>query len=126
MRKLKVKNILSRSAILAVVLCAIVATPLLSSAHAPMASINVTNNSGKDIVHIYLSPPENDSWGADQLNDTTLGAGQSVTLDNISCTGSETKVILENSDGCFAYATLSCTGNASWTVTSNDRWDCGS
>lgn len=123
--KVNVTGIFNRSALLAIALCAMFASTLVSSAHAPMASINVTNNSGRDIIHVYLAAPESDNWSGDQLNDTTLSAGQSVTLSNISCSGSEIKVIAENSDGCFAYGTVSCTGNVTWTVTSNDRWDCG-
>lgn len=127
MRKLKVnlRSVFNFSAFLVIAFCALVAAPLLSSARNSVSSINVTNNSGRDILHVYLSAPGSDDWGGDQLNDTTLSSGQSVTLHNVTCSGSEVRVIAEDSDGCFVSNTVSCAGNADWTINSSASRDCG-
>lgn len=115
-----------RLVILLVVVCAIVALPLLSSARPSAAGITVTNNSGRVIRYLYLSSVEQDNWGSDQLNNASLNYGQSVTLNNVACSGAEIKVIAEDSDGCFLSSVVSCDGSAQWTITSETPADCGS
>ena len=90
-----------------------------------MSGITVTNNSNRQIIYLYLSPVEQDNWGPDQLNNASLGNGQSVTLSNVSCSGSQIKVIGEDSDGCFVSAIVSC-GDGQWTITNETPADCGS
>lgn len=105
-------------------LCAVaVVMPLLAKAQ-PSTSITVANNSGGVINHIYLSSVEQDNWGADQLNDQSIGTGSSRTL-NVDCDAGQIKVIAENGDGCFLYQVASCGGSATWTITSSDSPDCG-
>jgi hypothetical protein len=99
--------------------------PLLSSAHPNASGITVTNNSNRQIVYLYLSPVGQDSWGPDQLNNASLGNGQSVTLSNVSCSEAEIKVIGEDSDGCFVSAVVSCS-DGQWTITNETAADCGS
>jgi hypothetical protein len=112
-------------AIVAIMLCAIMAEPLLSKARSQTASIQVANNSSWDIIHLYLSPPGRENWGPDQLNDAILGNGQSVTLSNVSCTESNIRIIGEDADGCFVSTTVACTENAAWTITNEASRDCG-
>lgn len=89
-------------------------------------SITVTNNSGRDIHHLYLSPVERDAWGPDQLNDTVLRAGQSVTINDVSCAGYEIKLIAEDREGCFVYTVVSCAqASTGWTITADMPKDCG-
>lgn len=114
-----------RLIILVVAVCALVAMPLLSSAHPNASGITVTNNSNRQIVYLYLSPVGQDSWGPDQLNNASLGNGQSVTLSNVSCSEAEIKVIGEDSDGCFVSAVVSCS-DGQWTITNETAADCGS
>jgi hypothetical protein len=121
----KKRNIATRLAIATVVLCGIVAAPLFSMASTQENSINVTNNSGRTITHVYLASPEREDWSADQLNDSLLASGQSFTISNLSCSGSDTRVIAEDSDGCFVSAVVSCDQNAGWTITSDAVPDCG-
>lgn len=114
-----------RLIVLTITVCALVAMPLLSSAHPSASGITVTNNSNREIIHIYLSPVEQENWGPDQLNNASLINGQSVTLSNASCSGAEIKVIGEDRDGCFLSAVVSCSG-AQWTITNETPADCGS
>lgn len=113
-----------RLIILTVFVCALVAMPLLSSAHPTASGITVTNNSSREIIHVYLSPVEQENWGPDQLNNASLVSGQSVTLSNVSCSGAEIKVIGEDRDGCFLSAVVSC-GDGQWTITNETPTDCG-
>lgn len=120
------RDVSYRLVILTIIMGALVVVPLLSSARpAATSSITVTNNSGRVIRFLYLSPVDQDNWGPDQLNNASLSNGQSVTLNNVSCSGAEIKVIGEDSDGCFLSSVVSCSGNAHWTITTDTPADCG-
>jgi len=98
--------------------------PLLTRAQTG-ASITVVNNSNLEIRHVYLSPTDQDNWGADQLNGQTIATGQSATISSADCSGGQIKVISEDINGCFLYQVVSCSGNVTWTITNNDAPDCG-
>lgn len=106
-------------------LCAFVALPLLAGARARTASINVVNNSGREIINIYLSPADSDNWGSDQLNDASITPGQSFTISNVSCAQPQIKVVAEDKNGCFLSAVVSCSDTATWTITNDTAADCG-
>jgi len=100
--------------------------PLLSKAHAPSTAITIVNNSSHEIRHVYLSPPDQNNWGSDQLMNSVISAnGGSATISNVSCGGSSIKVIAEDQDGCFIYQVVTCAENATWTIASNATRDCG-
>ena len=85
--------------------------PLLSNAHAPTTAITIVNNSGREIRHVYLSPPDQNNWGPDQLVNSVISAnGGSFTINNVSCSGSTIKVIAEDQEGCFIYQVVSLLG----------------
>ncbi|HEV7377591.1 MAG TPA: hypothetical protein VGN95_22940 [Pyrinomonadaceae bacterium] len=73
-----------------------------------------------------MAPVGVDGWGADQLNGTVVGNGESFTLNNISCGGDGVKVITEDQNGCFNYNTVSCATTTTWTITDDSAPDCGS
>ena len=100
--------------------------PILSRAHAPATSITIVNNSNREIRHVYLSALDQDNWGSDQLVNSVISPnGGSFTLSDVSCAGSGTKVIAEDQDGCFLYQVVTCSQNASWTITNDTTRDCG-
>ena len=100
--------------------------PLLSKAHAPATSITIVNNSSREIRHVFLSPPDQNNWGPDQLVNSVISAdGGSFTIGDVSCGGPTIKVIAEDQDGCFTYQVVSCSENATWTITNNTTRDCG-
>jgi hypothetical protein len=116
---------------LAVILTALlliaVAIPLLSCAQTqPATTITITNSSNWEIKHVYLSPPDSDNWGPDQLGGSAINPGQTFTLNNAECNGSTVKVISEDQNGCFLYNVVACADNASWTITNDAAPDCGS
>ena len=113
-------------AVLGVFVGMMVCGPLLSKAYAPSTAITIVNNSSHEIRHVYLSPPDQNNWGSDQLVNSVIPAnGGSFTISNVSCGGSSIKVIAEDQDGCFVYQVVTCSENATWTIASNAARDCG-
>src|SRR5215216_4207299 len=105
---------------LAICVGIMVCAPLLSMAHVPAtSSITIVNNSGREIRHVYLSPPDQNNWGSDQLVNSVIAPnGGSFTISNVSCGGSSIKVIAEDQDGCFLYQVVTCSESVSWTIAS--------
>ena len=96
-----------------------------SRAHAPATAITIVNNSSHEIRHVYLSPPDQNNWGSDQLGSSVIAAnGGSVTI-NASCDGASIKVIAEDNEGCFIYKVVTCSESVTWTITSDAARDCG-
>ena len=111
--------------IICVALFALAALPLLSSARTPTTSVNIVNNSNREIRNVYLSHVNADDWGANQLsNGATIAPGQSVNL-TVACDQQQVKVIGEDSDGCFVSAVVNCGDSATWTITNDTARDCG-
>lgn len=119
------RKFVSYIAIVAVVSCAIMFVPILLRAHSVANAIRVTNNSSRNIRHIYLAAPERDNWSADQLTNTILRSGQSITLSNVTCYSSGVRVIAEDLDGCFVSKVVACTATAAWSITNAAVPDCG-
>ena len=113
-----------RFLMLVAVFGALAALTPLSTATAPSLTITVVNNSGWEIRHLYLSPADNDNWGADQLNESSISSGASRTL-NVSWDQSTVKLVAEDQDGCFMNTTVEATGNPVWTIASNATRNCG-
>ena len=100
--------------------------PLLSSAHAPATAITVVNNSSREIRHLYLSAPDQNNWGSDQLVNSVISPdGGSFTISNVSCGGASIKVIAEDHEGCFIYKVVTCSETVTWTITNEATRDCG-
>ena len=112
---------LSRVFVLTAILVGLAAAPL-STATAPL-TINVVNDSERQIRHVYLSPANNDNWGPDQLSEP-ISAGTSRTL-NVSWEQSTIKLVAEDQDGCFMYQTVETAGSLTWTINNNTARDCG-
>jgi hypothetical protein len=108
-----------------VTLCVLAALPLLSSARVRSNSINVVNGSGRQIIHIYLSPVDTDNWGAEQLNGSVIAPGQSFNVEDVTCSQAQVKVVAEDGEGCFLSAPINCGGAATWTINNDTAADCG-
>lgn len=113
-------------AVLGIFVGMMVCGPLLSRAYVPSTAITIVNNSSREIRHVYLSAPDQNNWGADQLGSSAIAPnGGSVTISNVSCGGSSIKVITEDQDGCFIYKVVTCSDSVTWTITNSDSRDCG-
>ena len=109
---------------LVAVLGALSTPPPMSGASSPPLTITVVNNSGWEIRSLYLSPANTDNWGLDQLNDSSISAGATRTL-NVSWDESTVKLVAEDVDGCFMYATVETAGSPVWTIGSDATRNCG-
>jgi len=117
------KKTLSRLIILCVGLFALTA---FSAARTMTTSVNIVNNSDRAIRNVYLSHVNADDWGNNQLSEgTTIAAGQSYNLGNVTCDQQQVKVIAEDQDGCFISIVVSCGNSATWTITNDTARDCG-
>ena len=122
----KSRPVFTSLVLLGVFVGVMVCGPLLSKAYVPTTAITITNNSDREIRHVFLSAPDSNNWGSDQLGNSVISAnGGSVTLSNVSCSGASIKVIAEDHDGCFSYQVVSCSENANWTITGETTRDCG-
>jgi hypothetical protein len=121
-------NPLSSSLVLLGVFVGImVCAPLLSAAHVSSTAITIVNNSGHEIRHVYLSPPDTNNWSSDQLLNSVIAPnGGSFTINNVNCGGSGVKVIAEDDEGCFLYQVVQCSEAVTWTISANAARDCGS
>jgi hypothetical protein len=118
--------LLTSLSVLGIFVGMMVCGPLLSRAYAPSTAITIVNNSSREIRHVYLSPPDQNNWGSDQLVNSVISPnGGSFTIGNVSCGGSSIKVIAEDQDGCFIYQVVTCSENVTWTIASNAVRDCG-
>jgi hypothetical protein len=111
--------------IICVALLAVVAVPLLSSARTPTTSVNIVNNSSKEIRNVYLSHVNSDDWSGNQLGEATISSGQSFALTSVACDEQQVKVIGEDQDGCFVSTVVNCGDSATWTITNDTARDCG-
>jgi hypothetical protein len=115
--------------VLGIFVCLMLCVPVRSranGANATSTAITIVNNSSREIRHVYLSAPDQNNWGPDQLVNSVIPAGGgSFTISNVSCNGSTIKVIAEDQDGCFLYQIVTCSENATWTITTSSARDCG-
>ncbi|HZT59275.1 MAG TPA: hypothetical protein VFA21_11675 [Pyrinomonadaceae bacterium] len=114
-----------RLAVFVAALCVFATLPLLSSARARASSVNVANNSGREIIHIYLAHADQDDWGANQLGSSTIPPGQSFTISNVSWDQPQVKVVAEDKNGCFLSGVVALDDSATWTITNDTAADCG-
>ena len=96
----------------------------VSRASAPAVTITVVNNSSWEIRHLYLSPANNDNWGDDQLNQSSIGPGATRSL-TVSWDQASVKLVGEDQDGCFLTKTVEASGTQVWTISGSDARNCG-
>lgn len=110
---------------LCAIFCALAAMPILSSARVRSASISIANNSGRSVIHIYLSHTDQDDWGPNQIGDSSIASGDSYTISDVSWDASQIKVVAEDGNGCFFYGVVSGSGSSTWTISADAQADCG-
>ena len=91
---------------------------------APKASVKVINQSKWEIHHLFLSSSDNEEWGPDQLEDSILAKGQSLTLTGIPCDTYDIKVVDEDGDECVIEAVKLCGDKSYWKITDKDLLAC--
>ena len=111
--------------IICAALIAFASLPLLTRARATSTSVNIINNSSREIRNVYSSHVDRDDWSNNLLGNGSIAAGQSANVTNINCDSQQVKIIAEDSDGCFASTVITCDQNSSWTITNDTARDCG-
>ena len=97
----------------------------VTAAHAgSKANVTVHNNSEFAIHNFFLSPSEQNHWGADQLGDDVIGNGAKFTLTDIPCNNYDVKLVDEDGDECVVADVDICGGNGNWNITDEDLLDC--
>lgn len=116
---------LPRRFIICVALIAVASIPFLSHARTVATSVNIVNNSSREISNVYTSHLDADDWSADLLGDARIAAGQSQNVGSIQCDGQQVKIIAEDQDGCFISTIVTCGSSSTWTITNDTPRDCG-
>jgi hypothetical protein len=107
-----------------------IATALIAVAVLPIAALaagaNVTikNKSEWAIQNFFLSPIEQEKWGADQLGDEVIGTGEQFTLTGVPCDAYDVKLVDEDGDECVVTEVDICAQNQGWVITNDDLLDC--
>ena len=126
MKNSRAKSNLCGLVILGIALYALAAFSSARTATSSVStSVNIVNNSNREIRNVYLSHVNVDDWGANQLGNSTIPAGQSFSLNNVACDQQQVKVIAEDQDGCFLSTTVNCGDSVTWTITDGTARDCG-
>ena len=58
-------------------------------------SVNIVNNSSREIRNVYLSHVDADDWGGNQLGDATIAAGQSFNLSISPAMGNRLRLLVK-------------------------------
>ena len=87
-------------------------------------AVEILNSSDWTLVHFYLSPVDEEDWGADQLGDEVIGSGDSFTLTGVPCDSYDVKLVDEDGDECVVPEVDICGGDQGWEVTSDDLLEC--
>ena len=111
--------------VVCVALIALVSLPFLSAARTVSTSVNIVNNSSREIRNVYSSHVDADDWSADLLGDGSIATGHSFAISSLACDGQQVKVIAEDQDGCFLTTVVNCGDSATWTITNDTARDCG-
>lgn len=122
---LKTRKGIFRASLLVLILAVIGSGTIFSRARTMTVSLTVTNSTNREVRHVYLSAPDSNNWGPDQLSDNhVIPPGGSATF-NVTCEQASTKVIAEDQNGCFVSGVVSCSGSPAWTITNEMTPDCG-
>ena len=121
-------SVSKRTLIRLIILCVgLFALAAISTASTPTTSVNIVNNSSREIRNVYLSHVDADDWSGDQLSDgATIAPGNSFNLSNVACDQQQVRVIAEDQDGCFLSTVTTCGSSSTWTITNDTARDCGS
>jgi hypothetical protein len=117
------------SVTICVVLLLLTSLPFLSNARSNAntvaTSVNIVNNSAREIRNVYISHVDADDWSGNQLGSSTIAAGQSFSLSVSPCDGQQMKIIGEDGDGCFVSTAVNCGDSSTWNITNDTARDCG-
>jgi len=111
-----------------VVLVTIAALALTTTALAASdnSTIHIKNKSDWEIHHFFLSPTDEDHWGADQLGDKVIATGGTFDLHKVPCDSYDIKLVDEDGDECVIGGVDICASKEGWVITNDELLDCES
>lgn len=87
-------------------------------------SVNVQNASDWAFVQLFVSPVNENAWGADQLGSHVVASGESFTLSGVPCDTYDVKLVDEDGDQCVVGGVDICGGSDTWVVDNEDLLTC--
>ena len=83
-----------------IVICALLAVSVCTSAFAENINVNFENKSAWAIHEMYLSTTKTNEWGPDQLGNHTIEPGESFELRGVPVGKYDFKLVDEDGDEC--------------------------
>lgn len=119
------RNAMRRGVLLPLVLLLTVAAAGAAQAERRSESdVELVNRSDWDIYELYLSPVDDEEWGADQLGEEVIESGGSFLLYGIPCDDYDVLLVDEDGDECVLEAVDLCGDSEQWVITSKDLLAC--
>ncbi len=112
----------SFNAVLAGVACAALLLP--AAAEAKPSKVVIKNKSDWEIHHLFLSPTDDDQWGADQLGEHVIEPGEAFELKGVPCDSYDVKLVDEDGDECEIADVDICGGSQGWVIDNDDLLEC--
>jgi hypothetical protein len=106
-------------------LVALASLSFVTSARTNSTSVNLVNNSSREIRNVYSSHVNADDWSDDLLGEGSIAPSNSATVTGFTCDQDQVKVIAEDQDGCFLSTVVTCGSASTWTITNDTARDCG-
>jgi hypothetical protein len=110
--------------IVCLALIALASLPIVTRARFASTSVNIVNNSSREVRNVYASHVGADDWSNDLLT-APLSPSHSSVVSGFTCDQQQVKVIAEDQEGCFSSTIVNCGDSSTWTITDTTARDCG-
>jgi hypothetical protein len=110
--------------VLATIAALVLPTPALAASD--NSTIHIKNKSDWEIHHFFLSPTDQDHWGADQLGKQVIPVGGNFELHKVPCDSYDIKLVDEDGDECVIGGVDICASKEGWVITNDELLDCES
>jgi hypothetical protein len=107
-----------------IVIAALLAGAMTSSALARDAAVTIHNRSAWDIYQLFLSSTDDHRWGEDQLGEHIIESGDRFKLHGIPCDDYDVRIVDEDGDVCIIGGVSLCGGRETWVITDADLLAC--
>jgi hypothetical protein len=95
----------------------------LAAGAASAATVKIQNRSNWDIHALYLSPVDEDEWGADQLGRNIIASGTGFSLSGVPCDAYDVRLVDEDGDVCVVGGVALCSDDV-WVIDDEDLLTC--
>jgi predicted small secreted protein len=88
------------------------------------SSLTIVNDSSFTFDNIYLSPVDQDDWGADLLGADLLDPGDEVVITDLVCDVFDIRIVDEDGDECIVTDVDLCFDDALWVIDDDELASC--